>query len=333
MKLLVIGGTVFLGRHIVDAALAAGHDVTMANRGKTNPGARVGVEHRVVDRDSDLSALESGEWDAVIDTCGYIPGHVRPLAELLRDRVGYYTFVSSVSVYADVSTPGVDEDSPVGTLEDESVTEVTGETYGPLKVLCENVVRDVYGEHACIVRPGLIVGPHDPSDRFTYWPRRFDLGGEAIVPAWRDMPVQLADGRDLAEWMVRMAADRTGGVFNGCGPLSPWRLEEVVDACVRAAGDNAATPVWVDEEFLLEHDVAPWAELPVWLPSMSEHAGMLAISVRRAVDAGLTFRSIDDVVADTLAWDRTRRDTPLRGPLTPEKEADVLAAWRDKVSS
>ena len=328
MKLLVVGGTMFLGRHIVDAALAAGHEVTLANRGRTNADLFPDVARLVVDRDGDLSALATGEWDAVIDTCGYIPGHVRPLAELLRDRVGHYSFVSSVSAYTDVSTPGVDEDSPVGALEDPTITEVTGESYGPLKVLCEEVVRKVYGDRACVVRPGLIVGPHDPSDRFTYWPRRFDAGGEAIVPDWRDMPVQLADGRDLAEWMVRLAETRTAGTFNGCGPLVPWRFEDMVDACVRAAGDGAATPVWIDEEFLLEHDVAPWGELPVWLPSQSEHAGMLAVSVQRAVAAGLTFRSIDDVVGDTLAWDRTRRDTPLRGPLTADKEAEVLAKWK-----
>jgi 2'-hydroxyisoflavone reductase len=328
MNLLVIGGTIFLGRHLIDAALAEGHEVTMANRGKTNADLYPDVARLVIDRDNDISALETGEWDAVIDTCGYIPGHVRPIAELLADRVGHYTFVSSVSVYTDVSQPGVDEDSPVGVLEDPNTTEVTGETYGPLKVLCENVVRDVYGDRASIVRPGLIVGPHDLSDRFTYWPRRFDSGGDAIVPDWKDMPVQLADARDLAEWMVRAAAARVSGVFNGCGPATPWTLAQVVDACVAAAGDNAATPVWVDEDFLLEHEVSPWAELPVWLPSKSEHAGMLSVSVDRAVDAGLTFRSIDEVVRDTLEWDRTRRDQPLRGPLAADKEASVLAAWR-----
>ncbi|HUR77316.1 MAG TPA: NAD-dependent epimerase/dehydratase family protein [Acidimicrobiales bacterium] len=330
MKLLVIGGTVFLGRHVVDAALAAGHQVTLANRGRTNAELYPEVERRVVDRDGDISALQTGEWDAVIDTCGYVPGHVRPVAELLRDRVGHYNFISSVSVYVDVSRPGVDEDSTVRTLADPTATEVTGETYGPLKVLCEEVVREVYGERACVVRPGLIVGPYDPSDRFTYWPRRFDLGGDAIVPDWKDMPVQLADARDLSEWMVRLAEGKTPGVFNGCGPLSPWRLEEVVDACVRAAGDNAATPVWVQEQFLLDHDVAPWAELPVWVPSQSEHAGMLSVSVRRAVDAGLSFRSVDEVVADTLEWDRQRRDVALRGPLTAEKEAALLSAWKEQ---
>ena len=265
MELLVIGGTLFLGRHIVDAALAGGHTVTLANRGKTNADLYPSVKRLVVDRDGDISALESGEWDAVIDTCGYFPRHVRPIAERLADRVGHYTFVSSVSVYADVSKPGVDVDGALATTEDVDATEITGENYGALKVLCEDVVREVYGERACVVRPGLIVGPHDPSDRFTYWPRRFDLGGDAIVPDWKDMPVQLADARDLAEWMVRLAAARTAGTFNGCGPLVPWRFDAMVDACVRAAGSNAATPVWVGEEFLLEQEVAPWGELPVWM--------------------------------------------------------------------
>jgi 2'-hydroxyisoflavone reductase len=328
MRLLVIGGTLFLGRHVVDAALAAGHEVTLANRGKTNAALFPEVERRVVDRDGDLSALAAGEWDAVIDTCGYVPGHVRPLAELLANRVGHYTFVSTISVYADVSQPGVDEDAPVKTLDDPTVTEVTGETYGPLKVLCEEVVREVYGDRASVVRPGLIVGPHDPSDRFAYWPRRFDLGGEAIVPDWKDMPVQLADARDLSEWMVRAAEAGVHGTFNGTGPQTPWTLADVVDACARAVGDGAATPVWVEEKFLLDHEVAPWAELPMWVPSDNEEAYVLASSVDRAVAAGLTFRPLDVVVGDTLEWDRTRRDQPLRGPLAPEKEADVLAKWK-----
>jgi 2'-hydroxyisoflavone reductase len=281
----------------------------------------------VVDRDNDLSALATGEWDAVMDTCGYLPGHVRPLAELLRERVGHYTFVSSVSVYADVSTPGMNEDAALIELEDPAVTDVHL-YYGGLKVLCEEVVRDVYGSRCSIVRPGLIVGPWDPSDRFTYWPRRFDMGGEAIVPGCPDAPVQLANARDLAEWMVRAAAARVSGTFNGCGPQTPWTWRELVDACVHVAGPTAAKPVWVDEKFLLQHDVSPWAELPVWLPSRGTHASMLSVDVSRAVNEGLTFRSIDEVVADTLEWDRTRRDTPLVGPLSSDKEASVLAEWK-----
>lgn len=330
VKLLVIGGTVFLGRHVVEAALAAGHDVTMANRGKTNADLFPDVEKLVIDRDGDISALSTGDWDGVVDTCGYVAAHTRSVALALADRVGHYTFVSSVSVYADVSTPGVDVDGVVATTADPDAPAVTNENYGALKAVCEDIVRDVYGDRACIVRPGLIVGAHDPSDRFTYWPRRFELGGEAVVPAWRDMPVQLADVRDLAEWMVRLAEQKTAGTFNGCGPLVPWRLEEMIDACVRAAGADAATPVYVEERFLLEHGVAPWAELPVWLPSGSEHAGMLAVDVQRSVDAGLTFRSLDEVVQGTLEWDRTRRDTPLRGPLSSEKEREVLEKWKSR---
>lgn len=332
MKLLVIGGTMFLGRHIVDAALADGHSVTLANRGKTNADLYPSVEKLVVDRDGDISALTTGEWDAVIDTCGYVPGHVRPIAELLSDRVGHYTFVSTVSVYGEFPGPGLNEDeAPLASTEGIDPTALTNEAYGPLKILCENEVVDVYGDCACIVRPGLIVGPWDPSDRFTYWPRRFDLGGEAIVPDWKEMAVQVADVRDLAEWMVRLAANKTPGVFNGCGPQAPWTLSQLVDACITAAGDNAATPVWVDEEFLLEHEVAPWGELPLWLPEVTGMANMLAVDVSRAVAAGLTFRTLDTVVADTLAWDRdTQRGRDLRGPLTAEKEADVLMKWKSR---
>ncbi|MDP1794137.1 MAG: NAD-dependent epimerase/dehydratase family protein [Acidimicrobiales bacterium] len=330
MNLLVIGGTLFLGRHIVDAALAAGHEVTLANRGKTNADLFPEIEKLVVDRDGDLSALSTGTWDAVVDTCGYVAGHTRSVAEALRDRVGHYDFISTVSVYADMSKPGVDVDAPLAATDEPDATQVTNETYGALKAVCEQIVRDIYGERACIVRPGLIVGPHDPSDRFTYWPRRFDLGGEAVVPNAKDMAVQLADVRDLAEWCVRLAEDRTAGTFNACGPADPWRFEEMIDACVRAAGDNAATPVYVDEDFLLEREVMGWGHLPVWLPAAYEMGGMMACDVQRSVDAGLTFRSIDDVAATTLAWDRTRRDTPLRGPLAAEREAEVLAEWKTR---
>lgn len=318
----------FLGRHVVDAALAAGHEVTLANRGKTNAALFPDVEKLVVDRDGDISALSTGEWDAVLDTCGYVAHHTRSVAEALRDRVGHYTFVSTVSVYADMSEVGVDEDAPVATTDEPDARQVTNELYGPLKAICEDIVREVYGDRACIVRPGLIVGPHDPSDRFTYWPRRFDLGGEAVVPDWKDMPVQLMDVRDLAAWHVRLAEAKTAGTFNALGPATPWRWDAVIDACVRAAGDGAAEPVWVDEQFLLDHEVMPWGELPVWLARDWGMNGMLHMNVQRAVTAGLTFRSIDEVVADTLAWDRTRREQPLRGPLAPEKEADVLAKWK-----
>lgn len=330
MELLVIGGTIFLGRHIVDAALAAGHSVTLANRGKTNADLYPEVKKLVIDRDGDISALSTGSWDAVIDTCGYVAKHTRSVAEALRDRVGHYTFISTVSVYADMSQPGVDVDAPVATTETPDAEQVTNELYGALKAVCEDIVRDIYGDRACIVRPGLIVGPHDPSDRFTYWPRRFDLGGEAIVPNAKDAPVQLADVRDLAEWCVRLAENQTSGTFNGCGPQTPWRFEEMIDACVRAAGDNAAAPVYVDEEFLLEREVMGWGHLPVWLPAAYEMGGMMACDVSKSVDAGLTFRSIDDVVAATIEWDRTRRDAPLRGPLDPVKEAQVLQEWKSR---
>ncbi len=330
MELLVIGGTIFLGRHIVDAALAAGHTVTLANRGKTNADLYPEVNKFVVDRDGDISALSTGSWDAVIDTCGYVAKHTRSVAEALQDRVGHYAFISTVSVYADMSQPGTDVDAPVATTDTPEAEQVTNELYGPLKAVCEDIVRDVYGERACIVRPGLIVGPHDPSDRFTYWPRRFDLGGEAIVPNAKDMPVQLADVRDLAEWCVHLAENKTAGTFNGCGPATPWTFGEMIDACVRAAGDNAATPVYVDEAFLLEREVMGWGHLPVWLPAAFEMGGMMACDVSKSVEAGLTFRSIDDVVEATLEWDRTRRNTPLRGPLDPAKEAELLQEWKSR---
>lgn len=330
MDVLIIGGTKFLGRHLVDAALAAGHDVTIANRGQTNPELFPDVARIVFDRESDdMAPLQSGSWDAVVDTCGYFPAHVRATAEALADRAAHYTFVSSISVYADLSQPGFDETSPVRHLDDVVPTEVTGETYGPLKAACEDAAAAVFGDRCLNVRPGLIAGPWDQSDRFTYWPRRFDLGGEALVPAAPDLSVQLADVRDLAEWIIRAAAAYEAGVFNACGPQKPWTLGEVLEACRVAAGPDAAVPVAVDESFLREHEVAPWLELPLWIPKDTDKFAMMDVNVDKAVGAGMTFRSLQTLVEDTLAWDRTRRDTPLSGPLAAEKESAVLAAWRE----
>ncbi len=208
MKLLVLGGTVFLGRHLVEAATARGHSVTLFNRGQHNPELYPEVEKLRGDRDSDLSALQGRRWDAVIDTCGYLPRAVRASAELLADAVDHYTFISSISVYADFHTPAMDESAPVGTLADETVEEVTGETYGPLKALCEQAAERALPGRVLNIRPGLIVGPHDPTDRFTYWPVRVARGGEVLAPGRPHVPVQVIDGRDLAEWTVRMVEAR-----------------------------------------------------------------------------------------------------------------------------
>src|SRR4051794_32092560 len=273
MRLLVLGGTQFLGRALVDEALDRGHDVTLFNRGVTRPELYPGVERRVGDRDGGLDVLAEGEWDAVVDTSGYLPRIVRASAELLAPRVGRYVFVSSISAYADVSGPGVGEDAPTARLEEET-EEFRGPAYGALKALCEEAVQDVYGDRATIVRPGLIVGPWDPTGRFTYWPVRIAEGGDVLAPAPPDAPVQVIDVRDLGAFCLHLAENDTHGVFNATGPQEPLTIEAVLGECVRVAASETRLH-WTSPDWLLEQGVGEWMELPLWLAS-PEYAGMMA---------------------------------------------------------
>jgi 2'-hydroxyisoflavone reductase len=319
MKLLVLGGTKFLGRHAVDAALAGGHDVTIFTRGQTNPELFPDVEHLTGNRDGDLDALRGRSWDGVVDTSGYVPRIVRQSAELLRDDVERYVFVSSISVYDDFSRP-VTEATPVAELADPATEEIM-ENYGALKAACERVVEEAYGERSARVRAGLIVGPYDPTDRFTYWPRRIALGGSVLGPGDPDAPVQFVDARDLAAWLVRLALAGPGGTFNATGPAQPLTFAELLERTRDVIGSNADI-VWVEDERVLDAGVQPWMELPLWLPG-PEHAGMARADISRAVDAGLTFRRVEETVADTLAWDRTVDGE--RPTLTHAKEQEILA--------
>jgi 2'-hydroxyisoflavone reductase len=324
MEILVIGGTRFAGRHAVDAALAAGHHLTLFNRGQTAPGLFPGVEEIHGDRDGGLEALAGRRWDAVIDVCGYVPRVVEASARFLAHATEQYAFVSTLSVYADDRTPGQDESAPLGTLDDPTVEGITGETYGPLKVLCERAVHGVYGDRALILRPGLIVGPHDPTDRFTYWPWRVAAGGEVLAPAPPAYRTQFIDGRDFAAWIVRMVERRAAGVFNAVGPPGGVAFEDLLETSRRAARSDA-TFTWVPEVFLKERGVEAWSDLPAWLGS--ENAGFLAFDASKAVAEGLTFRPLQETVADTLAWRRAAADQPMKAGLSPERERDVLAAW------
>jgi 2'-hydroxyisoflavone reductase len=325
MKLLLLGGSKFLGRAAVEEALRRGHEVTLFNRGRTNPELFPEAEHLHGDRDGDLSVLEGRTWDAVIDPSGFVPRVVRASAELLRDAVGHYIFVSSISVYRSFSEAGFDEDAPRIELEDPTVEEVM-EYYGGLKAVCEDVVAEVYPGRSANVRAGLLVGPHDPTDRFTYWPRRVAQGGEVLAPAPPDRPVQFVDARDLGAWLVTLAESRTAGAFNATGP--PLPLAELLDSCKRVSGGDA-TIRWVDEDFLLEQEVEQWMELPLWLAqSEAEWAHMQEADVSRALAAGLTFRPLDETVRDTLVWAQARESqrTAEGVGLAPEREAELLAA-------
>lgn len=331
MKILILGGTVFLGRALVDAALAAGHEITLFNRGKSNPDLFPQVETIVGDRDTDLALLKGRKWDVAIDTCGYVPRLVRKSAEALADSVEHYTFISTISVYSDTTTIGLDENGPLGTLEDESVEEITGETYGPLKVLCEKAAEAAMPGRVLVLRPGLIVGRNDPTDRFTYWPVRVARGGEVLAPDTPDFLTQVIDVRDLAEWNLRMAEQRKTGIFNATGPEKPFPLGNFLQICKQVSGSDA-TFTWVPEAFLLEKGVAPWMELPMWIPSNMEGLGqgLEQISVAAAVAEGLTFRPMADTVQETLAFARLRpEDHTWRAGLAAEKEKEVLAAWHE----
>jgi 2'-hydroxyisoflavone reductase len=325
MKLLLLGGTRFLGRAAAEEALRRGHEVTLFNRGLTNPELFPDAEHLHGDRDGDLSALGGRSWDAVIDPSGYLPRVVRASAELLADAVEHYVFVSSISVYRSFSTPGFDEDAPRIELEDPTVEEVL-EYYGGLKAVCEDVVAEVYPGRSANVRAGLLVGPHDPTDRFTYWPLRVAQGGEVLAPAPPDRPVQFVDARDLGAWLVTLADNRTAGAFNATAP--PLPLIELLDSCKRVSGSDA-TIKWVDEAFLLEREVGQWMELPLWLAqSELEWAHMQEADVSRAIAAGLTFRPLEETVRDTLAWAQAREEPGMAEGvgLALEREAELLAA-------
>jgi 2'-hydroxyisoflavone reductase len=320
VKLLLLGGPRFLGRAVADAALARGHELTFFNRGKTNPELYPDVERIVGDRDGDMAELRDRNWDAVIDTSGYLPGAVLASAKVLADS-GLYCFVSSISVYADFSRTN-DEDGTLAELGDLADDEVTDASYGPLKALCEDTVRQVFGTRSLVVRPGLIAGPHDPTGRFTYWPHRMARGGEVLAPAPPDRLTQLIDVRDLGEWMVMVCERGAGGTFNATQPGFAW--SELVEAC-RAASGSDAEVTWVPDAFLLEHEVGEWMELPVWIADPTK-AGAVEATVERAVEAGLTFRPLEETARGALDHAET---TDVAG-LAPTREAELLAAWHGR---
>jgi len=331
VELLILGGTVFLGRHVVDAALAAGHRVTILHRG-TSPAHRpADVEELLADRDGGLDVLAGRSWDAVVDTSGYVPRVVGDSARRLAGVVDHYVFVSSVSVYADL-TRGVDEDRSV---HEPPGHEDVAAAYGGLKVGCERAVEAALPGRALHVRAGLLVGPHDGTNRFTYWVTRVAAGGEVLVPDALDHPAQVVDVRDLAGWIVVAAEDRLTGTLNVMGPRGAVTFGGLL-AAARAAGGSDARLTVVDEDWLLAQGVAPWEELPLWLPaSMPAYGGMLDGDDRCARDMGVRFRPIAQTVADTLAWARTA--PPARGltigarvaaaGISRDREAELLAAW------
>ncbi len=326
--LLVLGGTRFLGPEVVAAAKKSGWKITLFNRGKSHPDWFPELEHLQGDRNGDLKSLEGRAWDAVVDTSGYFPRQVTASAGLLS-KAKQYVFVSSISVYADMSRPGIDESSPVGELKDPNADKITEGNYGPLKAACERAAEAAMPGRVTNVRPGLIVGPNDGTDRFTYWPVRVAKGGEVLSPNTPKDPVQFVDVRDLGDWIVKCLDTKTVGVFNATG--HPVPVGTLLETC-KAASSSDARFTWVPADFLEAQKVAAWSDLPCWLPPTGEDAHGNEVSNAKAVGKGLAFRPLKETCADTLAWWKKQpaeRQAKLRAGLAPEREAAVLAAWHD----
>ena len=321
MRLLILGGTQFLGRHLVQQAMIRGHEVTLFNRGTSAPHL-FDVQTLIGDRDGDLDALQTWCGDAVIDTSGYVPRMVRDSVARLRHRAPHYTFVSSISVYEDFSVDEVTEASPRITLHDPN-SENVSEDYGGLKALCEDVVLEGFESGALVVRPGLLVGPYDPTDRFTYWVRRFSQGGPVLAPGGCEIRIQWIDARDVALWILRQVEARVTGVYNVSGRAAS--MGDLMEVLETITGGGPTT--WVDEDFLLARQVREWSDLPLWIARKTHWPGFSNANIERALTTGLALRPWADTVRDTLDWDRRRGTPALKSGLTDAQQKTLIADW------
>jgi 2'-hydroxyisoflavone reductase len=334
MKLLILGGTRFLGRHLAEQALQGGHSVTLLHRGRSGPELFPEAQHLLADRDGDLQVLTGGHWDAAIDTSAYVPRQVRALGPVLSPRVDHYQLVSSISAYASFDHGGSDEAAPTATLDDPATEAISGATYGGLKALCEQAAQALFGSRCLINRPGLLVGPHDPTGRFTWWVQRLQRGGTVLAPGDPATPVQFIDARDTAAWMLLQAERATTGIFNLTGPVpsQPLTMGAFLDSA-RATLNPGATLQWVGEQYLLDAGVAPWSDLPVWLPQAQ--SGLHRTPLARAVATGLQTRPLAHTLMDTAtrAAMQMAAKAPEGGPARPavglaaDREAALLAGW------
>ena len=336
MKILLIGGTKLVGRHIAQAALDKGHELTLFNRGKSNPDLFPEVEHLTGDRNNpdDLAQFEGRQWDAVIDTSGYYPRQMDLATQQLADKVSFYVFISTISVYSDFSIPNMDESGPLGELkEGASEDQFTAENYGPFKVLCEQIVEKAFPDRNLIIRPGIIAGPYDHSERFTYWPHRAAQGGTMLAPGQPDERVLYIDARDLAEWTIRMTEAKQTGIYNTYGPDYPLTMGQFLDECKKVTGSQTEL-VWVDTDFLRE--ISLLDEVPLWVPASDpELAGWPTIRSDKAIAAGLTYRPLAETIRDTLAWSDSREPGAVKWEklgLNAENEAQALSQWAAKRS-
>ena len=338
LRILILGGTGFTGPFQIQYALKRGHKITTFNRGKTHPGETPeGVEQLIGDRNGQLDALKNRQWDVVIDNPTSAPVWVRDAAQILKGNVDRYVFISTISVYADTSKPGTDESAPLAKYTGPDAMKESRESiiaskfalYGPLKALSEQEAEKWFPKKTLIIRPGLIVGPRDETDRFTYWPMRVDRGGEVLAPGAPSDPVQFIDGRDLAEWTIRMVENGETGIYNATGPVKQLGIGDMLET-VKSALSSSAKFTWVNADFLEAQKVEPWSDMPVWIPPRGEEAGGNQISNKRALAKGLIFRAMADTTRDTVAWFKSQpqdRQSKLKAGLSPERETEVLAAW------
>jgi 2'-hydroxyisoflavone reductase len=338
LRILILGGTGFTGPCQVQYALSRGHKITTFNRGKTHPGELPKeVEQLIGDRNGQLDALKNRQWDVVIDNPTSVPVWVRDAAQVLKGNVDRYVFISTISVYADTNKPGIDESAPLAKYTGPDAMKESRESilaskytlYGPLKALSEQEAEKWFPKKTLIIRPGLIVGPRDETDRFTYWPMRVDRGGEVLAPGALSDPVQFIDGRDLAEWTIRMVENDEIGTYNATGPAKKLGIGEMLKTMKGALSSNAEF-TWVNADFLEAQQIAPWSDMPVWVPPRGEEGGGNQVSNKRAVGKGLTFRPLADTTRDTVAWFKSQpqdRQAKMKAGLTPERESEALAAW------
>jgi 2'-hydroxyisoflavone reductase len=333
-KVLILGGTGFIGPHFVEALVAGGHVLTLFNRGKRDPEARQGIEQLLGDRNGQIDALKGHDWDVVIDNSAYTPKQVKLTADLLKGHVRQYVFISSVAAYADFKKAGIDEGYELKKLDDPTVEEVNGNTYGGLKVLCEKVVEDTYGKDATLIRPTYIAGPGDSTDRFTYWPLRVSKGGEMLAPGTPGDPFQFVDVRDLADFMRLAVEKHLTGAFNICNPPRSVTMGSLLETSKRVSGADTkfawASAEFLDAQGLIGKDLFAPAAFPLWTPPKSDYFGATLLSPARAMKKGLKFRSLETTVRDTLAWQKARpaENQTLRTGLKPEQEVEVLAKLR-----
>ena len=343
LNILILGGTGFTGPHQVGYALARGHKITLFNRGKRPQDWPAQVEELVGDRSTgDVAALKGRKWDVCIDNPTSVPFWVRDVGEVLADNVDHYIFISTISVYADNSKPGMDESGKLAEYTGADIMKETRDTlmanmelYGPMKAGSEAQAHQYFKDKTTIIRPGLIVGPGDETDRFSYWPLRIERGGEVLAPSANGSdPVQFIDARDLAEWTIRMAEARAFGIYNATGPDYELSVAGMVYG-IRAVTTTGAQFTFVPADFLEAQKVAPWGDMPVWVPGQGESEGFSRISVAKAVAAGLTFRPLATTAADTLTWFHTQpveRQATIKSGIKPEREAEVLGAWKARAS-